>query len=122
MNAGTELESVEQSLIAALVGKDEATLKRLLADGFVGISHTGNLVDKQQYMDVYLNPDQKFAVYETSEVQTRTYGETALLTGEVLIKRQEEADEDVPPKRYLTSYIRENGDWRIASWQDTPIS
>lgn len=120
--AEDQARAAEAALISALLAKDEAVLRRLLDDDFVGISHTGRRVDKRQFMAVYLEPDRRFAVYETSEVSAGSHGEnTVLVDGKVLIKRAEEAEDNVPPKRYLAVYVRGDEGWRVASWQDTPV-
>jgi ketosteroid isomerase-like protein len=59
----------------------------------------------------------KFQRYETTDLQTRIYGDAAIVSGRLLRTRTINDKEVSDDWRFTKVYIRSSGKWRVVSWQ-----
>ena len=59
----------------------------------------------------------KFVRYETSELSTRVFGDTAIVTGRLLRTRKMNERELQDDWRFSKVYVRRAGEWRVVLWQ-----
>lgn len=66
----------------------------------------------------------RFERYETSQINVRTYGDTAVVTGRLQRTRSIGGQETADDWRFTKVYTRQNGAWRVVSFHasDSPTS
>lgn len=118
-----QIEHLEDQVRQALLTGDAATLEKLLADDFLGISANGTLSDKQQYLRRIGKREHQFSRIDVVDRKFRIQTSSAIVvtTAEVLGKL------DATPVsgifRYTRVYSREaNGDWRLRNFEATRVS
>jgi ketosteroid isomerase-like protein len=116
-----ELDDLGQAWAKAELNADVDFLDRLLADDFIGIGPLGFLLTKQQWLMRHRSGDLKFIQFTWDEVQTRLYGDTAIVIGrqsQVATHKGEDANAQL---RMTQVYVRRDGAWRLAGVQMSPI-
>ncbi|MGH2586611.1 MAG: nuclear transport factor 2 family protein [Dehalococcoidia bacterium] len=97
---------------------DAAALGRLLTDDFVGVGPLGFMLPKQAWLGRYMSGDFKYTAFRLDEVQTRLYGDAALVTahqvGEATMKGNPVPFGHV---RAMLALVNQSGGWRLAGIQ-----
>lgn len=112
--------AVEKDWITAEVGRDEATLKRVIDDRFIINSSRGQPGSKATLIAAVMNMNM---VAQTLSDQTVLVdGNTAIVMGTALITfAVEGGDDKLRPYRYITTYILRNDQWRALALQMNEI-
>jgi len=113
-----ELKSLEQARSEAIRTGDLATLGRIYADDFQGVTTTGVPVDKEKLMSVFRSVDPR-VTYANEDIRVRVIGQVALVSGLVTGRAEGEV---VSAFRYLHVYIQREGRWRLSTGQSTNVS
>ncbi len=109
-----DLRMIETAWADAVTRSDSSIVSRIIADDFEGIDPSGNLLTKATYV-----PDIEKGVFqnqrvEVSDIKTRTFGETAVVTGRFWLTNA--------PKwgRMTHVFVKRQGRWQCvashASW------
>ncbi len=108
------IESERQWAESVATG-DPTTVKRILADDFLGVDPKGTLYDKAKMIANTRNAPQYFASNRLNEVKVRFYGDTAIAQGdETWERRTGERGRFV----WTDTWIRRNGRWQIVAAED----
>jgi hypothetical protein len=116
-----QVQAAEDARYAAQTSLDYIALERLLADDLVYI-HSSVVVDnKQSYIDSMRNGSVRYLAMKRSEVQVRTFGCVAVMTGvgyfDVQIK-----DKPISVElRFHSLWINREGRLQFVSWQSTRL-
>lgn len=115
-----ELEDLEYKLSDALVSKDEAVIKELIADDF---SIAGSTITKKSYIDIVKVPQLNFNSVEKSEMRIKIYGETAVVSGRTNTSRKIENGESSSVFSFMDVWVKsKSGDWQcVAMSQDSVL-
>jgi ketosteroid isomerase-like protein len=113
-----ELKGLEQARGQAIRTGDLATLRRIYADDFQGVTTTGVLVDKEKLMSVFRSVDPRVA-YTNGDIRVQVIGQVALVSGLVTGRA---GGEVVSAFRYLHVYIQREGRWQLSTGQSTNVS
>jgi uncharacterized protein (TIGR02246 family) len=114
--ARREIEAGERAWGQAFVRGDVATVQRLLADDFVGVSPGGETYGKAQMLD-----ELRTAPHETSDridgLSVRLYGDTAIAQAR---ERVVGPPPELKPSQtvFTDTWIRRAGRWRIVAAED----
>ena len=112
------LKTLTRDYVAAQVGFDQASVRRLTASGFVEVSPKGEVDERNSVVDFYA-PEKRTEAppYEVSNQRVRVTGHTAVITQTVTF--------GVPPRSMgLTQAVtasRVGRHWLLTSSQSTPI-
>lgn len=112
--------SAEAELTAGVLQKDRTRAAAVLAPDFVAIGHAGNVVGRDDYLDIHFSPDRDFVQFETRDQKVLHLGGAAVVYGWTTA-RNANSDDQVPPKQYLAVVVPVGGRWIIQTWQETPI-
>jgi ketosteroid isomerase-like protein len=110
---------LDRELMDAMVKKDDAVMKRVALDNYVFINPSGGV---QEMSAMASTPGPMFEVMDTSDVSVRINGDTAVLTGQAMVKGKLADGTDISgPYRYMRVFVRQKGDWRLVAGSAVPI-
>jgi ketosteroid isomerase-like protein len=122
--AGQQMGAVEQALlkldrelIDAVVRNDRTLMDKVALDRSVFINPAGGIQEKGD------TTGPKIESIQTEDVQARVYGDTAVVIGRANVKGGFEGGRDVSGAyRYMRVLVKQQGQWRVAAMQITPIA
>ena len=134
-----EIKKLGRELEAALLKGDGVTLDRLLGDDYIEIDAQGNVKRKADVIavararsaprGVSLGPEKT-----VDDLTIRLYGDSALVVGRTTIRYQFMENQTLSPQpqsqnpvtvdqeRFIRSYSKASGSWRLVAWQATFIA
>jgi len=134
-----EIKKLERELEAALLKGDSVTLDRILGDDYIEIDAQGNVKRKADVIavsrarsaprGVSLGPEKT-----VDDLTIRLYGDSALVVGRTTIRYQFMENQTlstqpqsqnpvtVDQERFIRSYSKVSGSWRLVAWQTTFIA
>jgi ketosteroid isomerase-like protein len=127
---GQETTTREQDVVKAWddwrwarVARDRAALDRVLAEEFLFINPEGRLHPRAEYLGLVTRDETRITTIHGEEHQVRIYGDTAVLTGFVIVKKLEILGKEAadPPLRTTAVFVWRDGRWQAAMLQATRI-
>lgn len=115
--AEAELKEIEDMFVKASLTGDPTVFERLYADNYTFVDPTGQLVTREQDINDLKSGKLKFESHDQSNVQTRVYGDTAVVTGVSAIKGTYAGDDISGRYRWTDTFVRQNGQWKIVASQ-----
>lgn len=123
MNSDRDVLDVERQFFTALIEGSVEALDRLLADDFLLIDvMRGSEVPKSALLAVLEAGQITFEAIEPVESRVRFYQTTAIVTGRTEMRVRFGDSTFSVSSRYTHVYIQQQGGWRMATAQGTPIS
>ena len=120
VSAEQTLKDLEQQWLEAFKNRDAATLRRILADGFIFTGDEGNLYNKTQYMAAIMQAI-KVDSYNVDEMTVRVYGDTGIVAGRWTGKFTIEGKDASGAFRFTDTFVKRLGRWQAIASQDTRI-
>ncbi|GIH20576.1 nuclear transport factor 2 family protein [Rugosimonospora africana] len=115
-------EAVDAAFFAALVAGDVAALRALLTEDFLIVDvMSGAVTGRNGFLAALDGGELTFTAVEPAEVVIREYGGTAVVVGRTAMRGSFQGAEFAAASRYTHVYV-DDGGWRLASAQGTPIS
>jgi len=99
-----------------------AFLDKYLVDDYMRITPDGKVFTKAEWLDSYRTGKTRYESVEVSDLKTRVYGRTAVITG---ITRAKGIQVGVPTgtgSRFTRVFVKRNGVWQIVQYQTTRIA
>jgi ketosteroid isomerase-like protein len=122
MSAPEDALTADREFFNLLLAGDGAELSDLLADSFQLIAvATGEVVSKAELVGALDSGLLRFHMIAPTEVQTRTYGDCAVVTGRTEMSVTMGTHRSAVRSRYTHVYVRQGAAWRMVSAQGTPI-
>ena len=127
MTAGSaeqEINQLEKGMQDAMLKNETALFEKVATDDYLVINPVGVVGTKAQAV---ANADNvKMESFSADDVKVRVYGDAAVVTGRATIKGQlkttGDAMQDISGQyRYTRVYVKQQGQWRLASFQFAPI-
>lgn len=115
------IRAADSQRFAAMVARDRQALEPLLADDLTYTHSTGQVESKARFLESIASGALVYRSIEPEEVVVRVYGETAVLTGRVVMRVETREQSLVLPARFTSVYVRRDGLWRLAAWQSTRL-
>ena len=117
-----DIARLSRQVIDARLKADTKALDALLADDYVGIGPSGDVVTKAESLKRVKDGTLHFDSIEPSEVRVRVYGDAAVLTDRRHVKVTYQGRADTLLVRTTEVYAKQGGKWRCVSVQVTRIA
>jgi len=118
--------SVEQTLMqmerdwgAAEIKKDYAAVERILADDWLGIDYSGNIVPKEQAIADLRSGTSTLASEVLGPMTVRVFGNTAVVTGSDAEKSTDRGKDSSGNYVWTDVFVFRNGRWQAVASQST---
>jgi ketosteroid isomerase-like protein len=113
-----ELMETEDKWLEAGIRGDAGAAALLLAEDYQGMTPTGSVEDKAQFVAGIRMGSLRADSYHQDERYVRILGETAVSTGRLSLKQRD----GFTQTRYTRVYVRRQGRWQLFVMQTTRIA
>jgi ketosteroid isomerase-like protein len=117
-----ELLAFEREFTQAVVDNNVAAIGRFVADGWVIVDSDGNVIDRSRFLGVIESGALIHESMESTDVEVRVYGETAVVTGVTMSEGQFMGQGFAMRERSTDVLARLNGHWLCVFSQLTRLS
>ena len=117
--AEEEIKALEAKVADLIVHGDWDQYEKLLVSDYAGITYDGKLENREVMMSSLRSGPRKIIVMEPEDLRVRTYGETAVLQGQLTISARESGRVSTKVERFTEVFVRQNGQWYLAARQET---
>lgn len=97
----------------ALKNKDAEALAGILADNFILTTASGKILQKKDMLANLARQDTKYEAFETTGVELRILGNTAIETGKVRTKGTRAGKPFSETTLYTDVWVREKNQWKL---------
>lgn len=105
------LAGLEEKWVTALTKSDTATLDSILSDTYVDTDERGERTNKQSVLSDLKSGDLWFESIKLSDLQVRTYGDAAVVTGSAAQTGKSKGQPLTAAIVFTDTFIRQNGKW-----------
>jgi ketosteroid isomerase-like protein len=116
------IAALEEQWRAATLSNDVAAIDRMLADDYVGIGPDGTIASKADEMAARRDGQRKLTQIDVLERKVRIYGTTAVVTSRAIVTGVYDTMPLTGEFRYTRVYNLSHGQWRIVSFEASPIT
>jgi ketosteroid isomerase-like protein len=117
-----QVEQLEEVWRTAQLNDDVAEMDKLLADDYVGITMTGQVVTKMQQLDRMKNRTLVLTKIALDDVKVRVIGSTAIVNSRAEVDGTNEGEPIHGTYRYMRVYSRTPaGTWKITNFEATRV-
>src|SRR6185436_9148236 len=117
-----ELYRLEAVWNDAHVKGDADTLDQLWANDLVVTVAAMPLMNKADSLAMVRSNRMPFIKYETSELNVRRFGTSAVVTGRLLRERSMNGKTIIDNWRFTKTYVMDAGRWRVVAWHASPAA
>jgi hypothetical protein len=103
---------------ADLINEPDA-MDRLLANGYVGTSADGEVLDKSQLLAAMHNRQFQYYSMQLADVQVHGFGRTAVVTGRIDVTGKDKDGNFTRSYRYTRVWQKQAGGWKAIAFQAT---
>lgn len=122
--AASDAESIEAvkkgeaTLRRSLMGRDIATLAKLMTDDFVRIPPSTPATPRAEYFSIIESGRLQYLSFEVDDAQFQVHGDTVIVQALVhLLTRSGDRPPAESRLRLLDVWVKQNGEWRLAAIQ-----
>ena len=105
----------------ALTKRDLAALDKIWAEGYTFTNGRGEFLTKKERMENIKSGATQFDSISREDEQIRVFGDTAVVTGRVVLKVIYSGKESSGPYRFINVWVKMQERWQIVANQITPI-
>jgi len=116
-----ELSRLESVWNEAHLRGDAEALDQLWASDLIVTVPDMPVMDKNEALAVVRSGRIKFRRYQTSDLRTRLYGDTAVVTGQLSRERDPANNEFEDDWRFTKVYVRRKGRWQVVAWHGSHV-
>ena len=106
----------------ALTKRDLAALDKIWAEGYTFTNGRGEFLTKKDRMENIKSGATQFDSISRGDEEIRVFGNTAVVTGRVVLKAIYSGKESSGPYRFINVWVKMQGRWQIVANQITPIA
>lgn len=117
-----ELSTFEQEFTRAVAANDAAAIGRFVADDWVIVDADGSVIDKSRFISVIESGALTHESMESTDVEARVHGDTAVLTGITTSEGQFMGQGFTTRERATDVLVRLNGRWLCVFSQLTRVA
>lgn len=121
MNDTEAVLAVEREWTDAHLRGDVPTLARLMADDYLKIESNGTVSDRATTLAAYTPETRYWEKAEGDEYIVHLYGDTAIVIGRWSARGMNNGERFDYRARFLSVYVRRNGEWKMTAEQSTEI-
>jgi len=120
--ASAEIITFERARLTAFAKADKAAFEQMVADDATVVHSSGGTSTKAQLMEVMRpsTPEQPLPALSIEEPKVRFYGETAVMTGNMIETAKDGRRELV--LRFTNTYAKRDARWKMVASQLTTLS
>lgn len=115
------IEARDAERVRATVAGDLDALAEVLSDTLVYTHGSASVDTKAQYLENIRSGLYAYKAITNLSRGFRVVGDVAMVNGDARIDVHVKGTPKVIMSRYLAVWMKENGVWRMVSWQSTPI-
>ncbi|MBC8029657.1 MAG: nuclear transport factor 2 family protein [Pyrinomonadaceae bacterium] len=116
-----ELSRLESVWNDAHLRGDAEALDQLWAEDLIVTVPDMPLMDKNEALSFVRLGKMKFRRYQTSDLRTRVYRDTAVVTGQLARERESASKEFEDDWRFTKVYVRRKGRWQVVAWHGSHV-
>ena len=106
----------------ALIKRDLAALDKIWAEGYTFTNGRGEFLTKKDRMENIKSGATQFDSINREDEEIRVFGNTAVVTGRVVLKVIYSGKESSGPYRFINVWVKMQQRWQIVANQITPIA
>jgi ketosteroid isomerase-like protein len=112
-----ELKRLEDQWLGSYLRGDKATFDRIVAESFTGTDESAIVRSKAQERELIQAPPASVKTSLTNEdVQVRIYGDTAIVTGRIVVKTQFSGQAEINfQTRFTDTFLRRQERWQVVA-------
>lgn len=118
---GEEIKALELKLADLILRGDWAEYEKYVAPDFTRIDDAGRFETRDEFMSGLKNGGRKVIVMEPEDLVARSYGETAVLQGQLTIWVRDSGRVSKRHDRFTEVFLRRDDQWHLAVEQDTAV-
>src|SRR6266851_5240796 len=117
-----QLKQMEDDWQKAIKNKEAATLKRILAEDWVGTDDKGKVLNREPYISQTTSNPDAIESTENFDMQVRVYGDTAVVTGGSREKGTRNGTAYTETYRWTDVFVKRGGHWQavVSQWAKVP--
>jgi ketosteroid isomerase-like protein len=118
-DAQSELLEWEKDFAKAVVTNDADAIGKFLVDDWMIVGPDGNIIDKARFVGVIKSGMLTHDLMESDDMQVRTYGDCAVVTGLTRTKAKFSGQEFTTRERATDIFVKRAGRWECVFSQLT---
>lgn len=116
-----ELTRLETVWNEAHLRGDASALDKLWAEDLFVTMPDMPVMNKEESLGVWKSGKMKFDIYKTSDLRIRVYGDSAVVTGQLVRIRDSNSKEFEDDWRFTKVYVRRQGKWLVVTWHGSHV-
>ncbi len=112
---------LDRQRMAAMAGKDVATLDRIIADDLIYTHSSARVDTKKTLIGAMESGATVYTAVEPSEVVAQDLGDAVVLTGVAAISVKSGSTPNSFRVRFVDVYANRGGQWQMVTWQSTRL-
>ena len=116
-----ELTRLEQVWNDAHLTGDAAALDKLWAEDLFVTVPDMPVMNKEEVLALWKAGKIKFDIYKTSDIRIKVYGDSAVVTGQLVRIRDAKSTKFEDDWRFTKVYVRRNGKWQVVAWHGSHV-
>ncbi len=116
-----ELTRLEQVWNDAHLSGNDAALEKLWAEDLFVTVPDMPVMNKEESLAIWKAGKMKFDIYRTSDIRIKVYGNSAVVTGQLVRIRDAKSTKFEDDWRFTKVYIRRGGKWQVVAWHGSHV-
>lgn len=116
-----EITDIEHRWAEAVMKKDAATLRTILAPTYHDTDENGNVAMLNDLVSMLASPDLKIDAITITDVHITKYGKTAVATGTATQRGSYKGQAFAPKVVFTDTFVKRNGQWQAVASQRTAV-
>jgi hypothetical protein len=115
------ITDLEHRWAQAIMKRDVATLRTVLAPTYHDTDEGGNTATLDQLVSLVTSPDAKFDAINITEIRVAKYGKAAVATGTATQRGSYKGQAFAPKVVFTDTFVKRNGQWQAVASQRTAV-
>ena len=116
-----ELTRLEQVWNDAHLRGDAKALDQLWAEDLFVTVPDMPVMNKEESLAIWKAGKMKFDIYKTSDLRIKVYGDSAVVTGQLVRIRDANSTKFKDDWRFTKVYVRRAGQWKVVAWHGSHV-
>ena len=116
-----ELTRLEQVWNDAHLRGDAAALEKIWAEDLFVTMPDMPVMNKEESLAIWKAGKMKFDIYKTSDIRIKVYGNSAVVTGQLVRIRDAQSTKFEDDWRFTKVYVRRDGRWQVVAWHGSHV-